>query len=66
MRAGIRVKRIKALVSYLSVQKYSVQGKSNFSGTILPKLPPTDPSTVVFNFAFNKFDKHYKDKFLSH
>jgi hypothetical protein len=36
------------------------------SGTILPALPPTDPSTVMFNFAFNKFDKDYKDKYLSH
>jgi hypothetical protein len=29
-------------------------------------LPPKEPSTVMFNSAFNKFEKHYNDKYLSH
>jgi hypothetical protein len=37
-----------------------------FSGTIFPALPPKEPSTVMFNSAFNKFEKHYNDKYLSH
>jgi hypothetical protein len=65
LHAGMGVKRIH--LDQLS-ERTEILGSRliPFSGTILLALPPTDPSTVMFNFAFNKFDRHYKDKYLSH